>query len=348
MSIATHEDDTAVVTVREWRPGDETGILDLFRRVFGVERSVEHWRWKFLDNPAGREVLVAVDRDGRIAGQFAALPNRARIEGRDAMLSQLLDHMVDPALHRRGAYATMARAFHRRFVATAPGTTWYGFNLEEIHRIQRGLYDMQAVAPVETWSLSSTAQAGTGGACHASRSLAARFHDALVAVERVERFPAEVDGLWARARVRYPVAVERDARYLGWRYADCPDVDYALLLARHRATQHPLGLLVLRPGWPHDSLAAVVDWVVPPSSTANAAWRALLDRARAIARESGLPVLRAWLPATSPDREILARRGFATGASPFLTSLWEDGETRRPNAAVRRAWHYTMGDTDIF
>ena len=39
--------------VEPYRPGDEAAILDLFRSEFGRERSLEHWRWQFLDNPYG-------------------------------------------------------------------------------------------------------------------------------------------------------------------------------------------------------------------------------------------------------------------------------------------------------
>lgn len=340
MATSADQSDPGV-TLREMRAEDEAGILDLFRRVFAVDRTPAHWRWKFLDNPAGREVVVAVDRAGRIVGQFASLPARGRIDGRPAAISQLLDHMVDPALRRHGVYAAMARAFHERFVATSPGGAWYGFNLEEIHRIQRDLYDMQPLAPVEEWSRPV-------GAAEAPLGAAARLADALVRVEDVRRSPDGTDALWESARSHYATAITRDARYLDWRYADCPDVEYVLLAARHRATGRLLALLVVRPGWPHEAVAAIVDWLVPPSAWANAAWRNLLARADAVAREAGLPVLRAWLPPTSPDRDALARRGFRRGASPFLTSAWEDGAHGAPVDALRRRWHYTMGDTDIF
>ncbi|MFM7735140.1 MAG: GNAT family N-acetyltransferase [Alphaproteobacteria bacterium] len=341
MATPADQDDSGV-TVREMRADDEAGILDLFRRVFAVERAPAHWRWKFLANPAGREVVVAVDRDGRIVGQFASLPARGRIDGRPAPISQLLDHMVEPALRRHGVYAAMARAFHERHVAPSPGGAWYGFNLEEIHRIQRDLYDMTPLAPVEAWSRP----VGTGA--EAVRGVGARLADALVHVERVRRCPAGTDDLWETARNGYGVAIDRDARYLDWRYADCPDVEYALLAARHRPTRKLVGLLVVRPGWLHEPMAALVDWVVPPSAWANAAWRSLLAAADRVAREAGLPVLRAWLPPTSPDRDALVRRGFARGESPFLTSAWDDGAPGRPVDALRRGWHYTMGDTDVF
>jgi len=323
------------VSVREYRAGDEHGILDLFRRVFRVERSLAHWRWKFLDNPAGREILVAVDRDGRIAGQFASLPNRGWLAGSECRFSQLLDHMVDPALHRRGVYAALARAFHERFVARDPRAIYFGFNLDEIHQIEKRLYGMELLHGV--CALERATGAGADGAAAGGR---------LVRVERVARFTSAIDPLWERCRGSHDAAIVRDARYLDWRYADCPDVGYVLVVARRRWSRRPLGLAVVRLGWPHEPIAALVDWLVAPGEPA--AWRALVHAAVAAARAAGLGVVRAWVAPGSPDEDALAEVGFARVPSPFLASVWNDGRPERPLADVRSRWRYTMGDTDIF
>jgi hypothetical protein len=168
----------------------------------------------------------------------------------------------------------------------------------------------------------------------------------MVGVVRVERFPASVDRLWAICRDRWVAAIVRDSRYLNWRYADCPDVDYVLLLARHRLTRRPLGLAVVRLGWLHEAIAALVDWLVP--GDAPGVWRALAAAAHAAARGAGFATMRAWVPATSPDHAELLALGYAPEATPFVVSAWDDGRPERPVAALRRGWHYAMGDTDIF
>jgi hypothetical protein len=333
-----HLEPTKRFAVREYRPGDEHGILALFRRVFRVERSLAHWRWKYEDNPAGRQVTVAVSDGGEIVGQFASLPNRGTAAGTPLLFSQLLDHMVERDIHRRGIYAAMTRDFLARFVAPEPGAVYFGFNLEEIFRIEQHLYGMELMHGVSAWT--RTVDAGT--ASHRGRRLESWLYE----VAEVERFDGEIDALWRRCSERYPSAIVRDASYLNWRYADCPDVDYVLLLARHRLTRRPCGLAVLRRGWLAERFAALVDWLVPDAQPA--VWRSLLAAAGACARDAELDAVKLWLAPSSPDHGLLPGLGFASEPSPFLTSAMNRAPAAPPIDRLGAEWHYTMGDTDIF
>ncbi len=326
--------------MRAYRPGDEHGILDLFRRVFRADRSLAHWRWKFLDNPAGRQITLAVSSDGHIVGQFASLPNRAATRGGERVFTQLLDHMVDPALHRRGVYAAMWQHFRDGFAAPDPAAVVFGYNLDEIHQIQKRLYGMRLMHGVGALRFELSHPEPWRG--DPLREIPSHLYR----VERVDRFDAEVDELWQRSRARYGAAVVRDARYLGWRYADCPDVRYVLLAARSRLSGRLAGIAVLRLGWPHEPIAALVDWLV--AEARRSVWIRLLDACHAEARRAGLPAVEAWLPESSPDHAVLLALGYRCKATPFLLSVLDDGRPERPLALLQQSWHYTMGDTDIF
>jgi hypothetical protein len=270
------------------------------------------------------------------------------------VLSQLLDHMVAPEAQRRGTYGAMARGFHERFVATDPGAVHFGFNLEEVLRIQERTFGFELLHGVSSYRLDLPDAAGEGGGIEGTARSGPSGVDSrgdapgspLVRIDRVERFPPAVDRLWERARGRYPAALARDSRYLNWRYADCPDVRYALLVARRRLSRRLAGLAVFRLGWLHEPLAALVDWVIPGDSPGIFA--SLAGAGHALARDAGLPFVRAWLPPTSPDGSLLRALGYRPEPSPFVVSAWNDGTPERPIAALRTGWHYTMGDTDIF
>ncbi|MCD6223933.1 MAG: methyltransferase domain-containing protein, partial [Deltaproteobacteria bacterium] len=63
------------VYIRAYQEGDEEQILPMFNRIFFQQRSLEHWRWKYRDNPFGsQKIVVAVDDEGTLAGHFAAFP----------------------------------------------------------------------------------------------------------------------------------------------------------------------------------------------------------------------------------------------------------------------------------
>jgi hypothetical protein len=106
------------------------------------------------------------------------------------------------------------------------------------------------------------------------------------------------------------------------------------------------GLAVLRRGWLAERFAALVDWLVPDAQPA--VWRSLLAAAEACARDAELDAMKLWLAPSSPDNGLMHGLGFASEASPFLTSAMNRTPAAPPIERLRAEWHYTMGDTDIF
>lgn len=90
--------------LREYRPGDEHEILRAFQCVFAAEpearRSLAEWRWKFLENPDGWRIWLAL-RGSEVVAQSAGLAHRALVAGAPETLSQTVDSMVLPE-HRAG------------------------------------------------------------------------------------------------------------------------------------------------------------------------------------------------------------------------------------------------------
>src|ERR1700675_2777604 len=85
----------AGLSLRPYRPGDEEGILKLFRRVYEKECSLARWRWKFCENPAGQQIILAVANDGEIIAQHAGLPVRVAKGEQIFLFVNSVDCMVD-------------------------------------------------------------------------------------------------------------------------------------------------------------------------------------------------------------------------------------------------------------
>ena len=45
-----------------YRPGDEAGIIELYRRVFKIEVSLELWRWAYHTPPTGPAIVAVLER----------------------------------------------------------------------------------------------------------------------------------------------------------------------------------------------------------------------------------------------------------------------------------------------
>ena len=70
------------VEIRAYRPGDEVGLTAGYNKVFlgagqAKARSLEHWRWKFRDNPTGlMHITVADHEEHGIIGESDSGPEK--------------------------------------------------------------------------------------------------------------------------------------------------------------------------------------------------------------------------------------------------------------------------------
>jgi len=337
--VDQYQDPAGRWVIRAYRPGDEGEILRLFRRVFGVDRSLDHWNWKFRDNPAGRAIRLAEIPSGELVGQYAGLPVRMTWGGRRLAFTQIIDVMVDHqfrlGLKRPGLFSALANRFIADYGGPDKISCGYGFPTPEALRIGQRVARYTPLHPV----VSLVKSLGRDGRDRLS------WRVGLFRIDEVDRFGREIDLLWAQVRPELPAAIVRDGRYLNWRYAGCPDVRYRMLGAWHRVTGALAGAAILRLGVRGEPIAALVDWLVPERATAVA--RALLHRCDAMAREAGMERVTAWFPPYGRTSRWLRESGYRAEAtiyqlvalptSPAISLDW-----------ARERWYYTMGDSDVY
>jgi hypothetical protein len=329
--------------LRRYQPGDEAGILSLFRTVFGKERSPAYWQWQFRDNPEGRQILLAVTEEGEIVGQCAGIPVRVAIGNNTHALSQMVDQMAHPrfrqGLKRPGLQLALFLGFFREFMGPGRGDMVYGFPIPEYERLIARLAGTRVLQPVT--ALVGDLRDGHQGVV--ARMLRRRYR-----ISRVDRFDPLVDRLWQRCRPHLPLAIIRDSGYLNWRYADCPEKSYILLLATDRWTGTPEGLAVLRPGLleaPDAPVTLLMDWLAPVESSTLAG--ALLMHCHKVAVTAGRPQVRAWFPEYTHEYRLLRQLGYYREPTMYhLTANFFNDEIAVEWA--RTHWFYTMGDSDIF
>ena len=332
-------------SIRPYRQGDEGRILELFHRGFRKERSLAHWQWKFRDNPEGAHIHVVETVAGEIVGHYAGIPVRVTVDGKAFIFSQLVDTMVDRdyrrGLKKPGMFAHLFMKFAEDYGGHDRAAIMYGFPTPEALRIGQRLLGytplhrmVKLVRPL-------------GKPPHRTpwQQIADMLHQVQVRIRQVARFDALVDRLWEECRRELRVATVRDARYLNWRYADCPDVKYRLFMAEGIMGTSPQGIAVLRLDSLGQGVGYLMDWLVP--LRAKVAADQLLKRSLEEAELAGLKELHAWLPPFSPWHQYLLDRGFqVVDAKYFLVARTFTPDL--PLEFINPRWYYTMGDSDIY
>jgi hypothetical protein len=330
---------TVAYEVRAYRPGDEEPILAAFNRIFARvdpgfhPRTLAEWRWLYEQNPSGCRVWLAVAEDGRVLAQYAGLPQRVLLDGRPGFFSQSVDSMSDPdfkKLSREPLFVQVGRAFDAAFGGEPPDkdTLMWGLPVPVAFRIGKKALKYELVR--QQHKLSAPLAELHAPASH-------------LEAEEVERFPDEIDGLFARlARERRCLTV-RDRAQLAWRYETNPNHRYRLAFVRRGGEL--AGMAVYRKGsfdLCEDGL--LVDWLAPAEDEGVRA--ALFAWVLGCARAEGCELLTSVFADVSPEWLHFQRLGLRVRATRYFLVAWSFSE-RHGLDWIRRHWHYTLGDTDL-
>jgi GNAT superfamily N-acetyltransferase len=161
-------------------------------------------------------------------------------------------------------------------------------------------------------------------------------------IQEIERFGPEVEELYRAARAGWPNHLVRSAEHLNWRYAESPR-GYRLLVARGPGGNLDGYAVLGHKRYAGRDVGVLADLVVRPGAVR--AGRSLV-RASARSVRRGR-VLVALLPAPGPTRTALLTSGFV----PTHRSIRFVGKPLREGIELpqgRTAWHFSLGDMDIF
>jgi|CXWL01.1.fsa_nt_gi hypothetical protein len=363
-------------TIRSYAPGDEVAILELFPQAFFVARDPTHWAWKYRRCPWGRlAITTAWAPDGRLACHYAGYPvpwldaREARAprpflglhigdtmtatafrgvgRGPTSLLARTVQRFYDTYCRQRSPADWPASDPHPTADHRLPIAFNFGFITGNHHRFSLRFVGAREVEPVGYRALDLV-----DGKLPTSPSGPPRLRDRLAFWRHPPRYdvgeldPArdadELDRFVEQVAPAYGVLIRRDAAWLAWRYAACPDVGYRLL--RIRVEGRLVGWSVFRQD---GDLVTWGDALFDPAHASSA--RAVVEHL--LATSASAPRrLEAWFSARpawwlAPLDEL----GLVAQAEPHGITLvyvpFAAGDASGPTLA---AAYYTKGDGDLF
>jgi SAM-dependent methyltransferase len=218
---------------RAYSPGDEYKILPLFNDIFKVDRTMEHWFWKFRDNPFGsHKIFEAFSGDDRLVAHYAGYPvpfYSSTEKTRQFFSCQIGDTMTSPevrniGLGKTGLLAQISHHFCEKF-CRGKVPFIYGFNTGKIKKIGMRYLGYQYIDPVTLWVRDILKTP------FKPPKLLTRLIGAY-SVEEIHSVNGEWDDLFNRVCNAYKFLVRRDADYVLWRYISCPDKVHRIFAVR--------------------------------------------------------------------------------------------------------------------
>jgi hypothetical protein len=320
--------------MRPYRAGDEGQINDGFNEVFGVQRSLEEWRWKFGEVGVSSAIMLALEASAGVVAQYAAILVPIQVGGLEVRAGQIVDVYSRRQAREGLAAARVFRGTVRRFVTEfcAPGrlAVTYGFpgpRHLSLVRLGVGKHGETEITPqpVQVWVRSAKVR-GRLWSHHEVR----------------EGFDASsLDTLWAMAGARYSVGVVRNASWISRRFVGRPGVEYIHLVVRRRGVVRACA--VVRPGAPVTALAELVwDGEAPGALMA-------LDRAVGqVARGAGAERVEMWLAGDARAEEVFTACGWMPGPQPDgLHMVGYTFDPRLDPTSFAGNFYLTMSDADL-
>lgn len=241
------------VTVRNYKPGDEEAILRLLERAFvwpasEVEVSrMDHWKWKYLDNPMGLLFIGLVEDAGELVCHSAALPfmimiggkSYRGVEGSDVCRNKdrADEEMILNAI--RSKYAVIDRN-GIDFCFSFPVQDMYYNLLRKFDYIDTGLETERFVLVLQPEKFFAAVGEGslkkiayrllTTGKENTRRSAIEASSE--IRVEDADDFGPDIEQLFLSAAGQFDIIIVRSRERMNWRYADRRGGRYHIRVAR--------------------------------------------------------------------------------------------------------------------
>jgi GNAT superfamily N-acetyltransferase len=367
---------------------DEPALLELLTTALAGgptgQRTAEFFRWKHRANPFGESPgLVAADRDGRVVAVRLFLRWEFEVDGRLVRAVRAVDTATHPEHRGRGLFKRLTLEQLDRLADdrtelvfnTPNGNSLPGYLRMGWGAVGAMPISIRPARPAALWRGAAVAArrirggppangsdgvAGAGAAARIAAVPACPFPSAAEYFAVPGRDEA-LDALLARARPARPdgrIGTRRSARYLRWRYAEAPGLDYRAITlpGTDGSTAVAFGRPRLRGGLTEFTLS---EPITAHGDTAGAT--ALL---RAAARHSGCDLVTLHTAAATPARIAAIRAGYLTpprigmtlvarplgpggSADPVDSAGSADGFAR--NRALDPAgWRLALGDLEVF
>ena len=205
--------------LRPYTNEDEDAILKLWQLAFKKTLDKRIWRWKFHDNPFGREMMLCVDRFEKPVVLFAGIPFPAQWNMKKIIMTQNIDNMSHPNYRyavsgRRGLFIKTAEYYFDRLGNTNVNIIHYGFPGLKHYKLGNILLNYKEIPVDKTYyelSINKMRRKGLHFFCK---------------VKLIDEFNEVFDVLWLSNRKYYPCSVVRDSKFLNWRFYRNPINDY--------------------------------------------------------------------------------------------------------------------------
>ncbi len=321
--------------IRPYKDKDEDKVIDLWEAAFLSKLDRRIWKWKFLDNPFGRQIMLCFTDKGLPIAMYAGIPFHANFNGQEIKMTQLIDNMSHPdhrhtTSGRKGLFLQNAEHFFDLYGGFHASVFHYGFPGKKHFRLGNLFLKYSKLGNEGAYLTADVRKIKSGVLL------------ALGSVITISAVSDDFNQLWDTAKAHYPFSVKRNSEFVRWRYFEHPINEYKIYTYKNRKGK----MLAYAVVSVKENMATIVDIFAMPHKTAI---NTLIKKIKQELLSKGISKVQLWLPKNHFITDNLVEIGFEEkpeplGIIPTGRSLDEKLDI---NFAVNNIF-YTMGDGDLF
>jgi hypothetical protein len=359
---------------RAYEDGDEERIVELLDSVFDgwpkIDLScdpVDHWRWKYLDNPQENNAIGIATHDGEIVGCDHGFFLRVKIGDRIVRCQQGTDSAVHEAYRGLKLWSgtndvkndlmakfntsyTYWATVNPIFIKTSKRRGYPAFPHPVLNMVRINNFRLHhEMEPMENYQIKKLGFIALSFTNRISNFMPSFKVDGKseYEVRDIEKFDVNINNFWDKIKEHYNFIVVRDRSYLNWRYCDPRVGSYHIKEAEQDGVV--LGYIVFRINsyrgeYPN---AAIMDLLTLPEREDVA--DDLLKTAIEDIDRKGVNITYAWGIRNNPITFVLNRYGFVNSWVKLdvrYRSLDAGEELDVFVSSSPEQIHFQIGDTD--
>lgn len=314
--------------IKSYNKGDETSILNLFKRVFKFDLGLKFWEWRFQENPSNEPLIELMWDDLTLAGHYGACPIEILIDNKTQKASLSLTTMTNPEYGGQGIFPNLAHSLYNKLKENQHSLI-YGFPNQNSHYGFIKKLAWKNITLIPNFKLDTL-------------SFTPKLTGKINSLGDKLNFSLKHYKTFLETTERYQVKINRTPEYLVWRYIKNPSNEYHLFEYEYNdRTYFAITKKYLDSS--NNCQADIVELVFPND---NDILLELFSSIILYYKKDNISAINTWLPLNDEKFTTLEKIGFKNSLP--ITYLGYKNFNEELFSIDEKKWYFSMGDSDIY